>query len=460
MMWWRRVVGTVTVLGTSVPLAAAAAAVTTTASDDSDGAGSQGSQGSRGSRGGQVVDQDKSTVHLEDGRALRLVQVQAYFRHGARTPIHAIPGEVDEEHWDERLCAALPDIERPLRITGPDNQPRPICAANMRQKQTRLPGGCHIGCLTLLGRHEAFTLGQRLREQYMDAFHFLPSMYQPQDVAVRSTNFDRTIETARLVISGLYGTKGMHAHVTTIPVEEEFLTPNTRACPRLRELFVEARKNREADRHSAAKQLKQRLASLLRVDGKEVHFVGIRDALVARHAHSKEVPAFLDGSVRKAVDQYAVDDVVSLFKYHQKESLTLSCGLLLKNMLSHFKSAQDPTQAQPRMRMFSCHDTTLLPMLLCFGIFDGKWPPFAADICIELYRDENSVDDHYVRVLYCGEPQRLPLATDHYCSYKTFEGALNSLVPDDFKEACKVARKRDDPATAAAASQSSDSFKA
>ena len=120
-----------------------------------------------------AVDREGSVVHLNDGRSLKLVQVQVYFRHGARTPIHALPGNAEEERWDERLCQSLPDVERPLMVKGPDNSPRPLCAANLRQVSTKLPGGCHIGCLTVIGRNQAFSLGQRLREQYMDTIGFL-----------------------------------------------------------------------------------------------------------------------------------------------------------------------------------------------------------------------------------------------------------------------------------------------
>lgn len=36
--------------------------------------------------------------------------------------------------------------------------------------------------------------------------------------------------------------------------------------------------------------------------------------------------------------------------------------------------------------MYSAHDTTLLPLLVALGMYDGRWPPFASYIAFELYQ--------------------------------------------------------------------------
>lgn len=66
----------------------------------------------------------------------------------------------------------------------------------------------------------------------------LPShAYDPQHVYVRSTNFTRTIESARCLVTGLFGADGRHVHVITEDENREELYPNTKMCPRLKELF-------------------------------------------------------------------------------------------------------------------------------------------------------------------------------------------------------------------------------
>lgn len=59
----------------------------------------------------------------------------------------------------------------------------------------------------------------------------------------------------------------------------------------------------------------------------------------------------------------------------------------------------------PRCRklyLYAAHDVTLLPLLLALGIFDHKWPPFAADVTMELYRHRES-QEWFVQLYYHGE---------------------------------------------------------
>lgn len=52
--------------------------------------------------------------------------------------------------------------------------------------------------------------------------------------------------------------------------------------------------------------------------------------------------------------------------------------------------------------MYSAHDTTLIPCLLALGIFDMRWPPYAADLTVELHQNRKT-DEAFVKVSYVGE---------------------------------------------------------
>lgn len=49
--------------------------------------------------------------------------------------------------------------------------------------------------------------------------------------------------------------------------------------------------------------------------------------------------------------------------------------------------------SQYKMILYSVHDTSVASLLLALGIFDDKWPDFAAEVVFELYRDK--VTTHY-----------------------------------------------------------------
>ena len=38
------------------------------------------------------------------------------------------------------------------------------------------------------------------------------------------------------------------------------------------------------------------------------------------------------------------------------------------------------------MLLYSAHDTTLMALLEAIGVYDYKWPPYASDVKIELYK--------------------------------------------------------------------------
>jgi lysophosphatidic acid phosphatase type 6 len=105
-----------------------------------------------------------------------------------------------------------------------------------------LLGGCHAGCLTVVGREDALFLGKALRSRYIDQMGFISPVYSPEDVYIRSTNIRRTIESARLVGTGMFGGTGVALRVETEVDAKETLYPNSVLCPRLRELFLEAAK--------------------------------------------------------------------------------------------------------------------------------------------------------------------------------------------------------------------------
>lgn len=58
-----------------------------------------------------------------------------------------------------------------------------------------------------------------------------------------------------------------------------------------------------------------------------------------------------------------------------------------------------------KFRYYSVHDTTLNALLNAFEMIDEdsqQWPPFAADVIIELWKEE-SQPEYFVKFFYCGK---------------------------------------------------------
>lgn len=116
---------------------------------------------------------------------MKLVQSHVVFRHGARTPLKTPAGLPGIDCKDDVIIEP-----RGVHVNLVVSRGLPL------DKNAEVRGGgegCH-GKLTSLGARESFMLGRKLRERYFVTSH--------DDVMVTSTRIERTIETARQVMSG------------------------------------------------------------------------------------------------------------------------------------------------------------------------------------------------------------------------------------------------------------------
>lgn len=58
-----------------------------------------------------------------------------------------------------------------------------------------------------------------------------------------------------------------------------------------------------------------------------------------------------------------------------------------------------------KLFLYSAHDTTLIPCLMALGVFNMKWPPYAADITLELH-EHRQTKKAFVKVSYLGQVWR------------------------------------------------------
>ncbi len=65
----------------------------------------------------------------------------------------------------------------------------------------------------------------------------------------------------------------------------------------------------------------------------------------------------------------------------------------------------DEKKSRPqKLYYYSAHDTTLNGILLALDLIDENhsWPPFAAHLVFELWKDTDK-SDYFIKVFYCGK---------------------------------------------------------
>ncbi|MEQ2204168.1 hypothetical protein XENOCAPTIV_008983 [Xenoophorus captivus] len=80
-----------------------------------------------------------------------------------------------------------------------------------------------------------------------------------------------------------------------------------------------------------------------------------------------------------------------------------------------------------KLFLYSAHDTTLIPCLMALEIFDMKWPPYAADVTLELHQNRKT-GDTFVKVSYMGQDQLIPGCSGVYCPLQEFKQVVSTYT--------------------------------
>ncbi|XP_068560980.1 lysophosphatidic acid phosphatase type 6 [Cebidichthys violaceus] len=367
---------------------------------------------------------------------LKLVQV--LFRHGARTPLKSIPG-VMEVQWVPKLLEPPAHTHINYEVTDLHGGPRPPAPVEDNYRKNVLNGGTFPGQLTTLGMQQLYELGKKLRKRYVEETHFLSSTFSPAEVYVRSTNILRTIESAKCLVAGLFLQKQTEiVPILTTEAASETLYPNFHGC-KLLKVLASHRWAESSTLPDIAADLQSIHNALGIAAHQHIDFILIRDDMVAREAHGLPCPSVLD-TWRNTVEQRAVDMICHVYGHNSSmENFQLCVGPLLHSFLTNIEKKLEGTLSEPDRKLFlySAHDTTLIPCLMALGIFDMRWPQFAADITMELHQHQETKKP-FVKVSYVGQDQLIPGCSGVYCPLEEFKKVLSaySLSSEAYHSLC------------------------
>ncbi|CAK9303118.1 unnamed protein product [Gordionus sp. m RMFG-2023] len=373
---------------------------------------------------------DPKAAHIPKLEDLNLVNVQVFYRHGARTPLKRLPGLLGELEWNahELFKNSSSYTSVPCKWLNFMGQFVSESDEDKANQKIVFNGGASAGLLTTLGHEQIYELGTRLKNDYILTKEFVKPHFNCNEVYARCTNINRMKCSSHGLISSMFHVPvKIHdddSKEVVIAIEElnrEFMFPNPRICPPLIEVM-----NAYLQAMNSIPQYLADLEALKKLTNidkdTKLTVTEIYDTMKAADAHGipRPLPLLVEwDSWMEKFERYvhqSYNMLLNLDKHTFRHGLRWSIGPVLDTILANMRSALTCSGFY-KMELYAIHDSTLNPLLMVLGNF-RSWVPFAADLIFEVYRDTKSHE--WVRILYLGKPLILPGAENEICSMAHF----------------------------------------
>ncbi len=331
--------------------------------------------------------------------------------------------------------------------------------------------------LTALGIREMYDTGQALRRKYVDDMGFISGSYRPSEIYARGSNTDRSLQSAQLLMLGLFplgtgpdpavydtslepapaaGLAFNPVPVHSVALENDWvLRPYTGKanCKRYK-TFVKSLPKTKLYRQQGEKYRDLlRLASSATgmYEGEDPNKIlysinEIYEVLAASVQHNFPIPPEITDEDLRVIGE------LSDWNYHNqflgKGVGQLMGGGFLSELTTNFSAI---AEGDPRGRKFSLyagHQRTVLGVEAALGIetsrtagplFGGRVPPPATYYAFELHEPTNG--RFSVRLAFNGKggEQAIPIpgCEGRMCTLDAFVGMVPKLAPGRWREACK-----------------------
>lgn len=386
-------------------------------------------------------------IHLLVFTKCELLMVIEMFRHGARAPIY--------DYWDAK------SYEFPGELTG-------------------------------VGVKQLYLLGGELRKEYIEELSFLSDSYNPNEIYVRSTDYNRTLMSAQAHLLGLFYSRKNNndsssnkqelnikimppyknldvneildleliENLNLVPIhsidsKNEYLLQGFMfsLCEINWKLYMQ---QKSSDLYQKImKQIKNNtineIARILNLDPEMIDLntlAEINDVLINAEFASRPLPEMTEELKRNLHFIYAFN----LYYSYLGTSLQrkISNTYIIDEILNYFDS-KISNKTQKKWIMYSAHDASLGSLITLFNLSSYEcvydlwtknktehlncymFPKFASNLLIELHKNGSS---YFVKVKLDGEYKYICQQKSYECDYKLFASNILRTKLENFDDIC------------------------
>jgi acid phosphatase len=331
--------------------------------------------------------------------------------------------------------------------------------------------------LTSVGIRDMYERGQQLRRKYVDELGLVSPSYRLGEVYVRSSSTDRALQSAQMLVLGLYplGTGPdpsiYDSKLEAAPAPELAFTPvpihavglendsvmrpwtGTAKCQRYRKYVKNLSKTALYDQK--AKEYQDFLHRVSEVTGvnegerpsKILYEVNeIYEPLTANLQHSLPLPNGI------SEEDMALMGALADWNYHYqfigKGVGHITGGPFVGEVAGTFRKFVESGGKAPKLSIYSGHQRTMLGLEAALGIetartegelFEGRVPALGSRYAFELH--EIAENDFAVRLTFVSDEGEqvieIPGCDGEMCSLDSFLALAKEIAPADWRKSCQ-----------------------
>ncbi len=330
--------------------------------------------------------------------------------------------------------------------------------------------------LTAIGMRDMYQHGQQLRRKYVDELGLISGTYHADEVYVRASNTDRALQSAQMLVLGLFplGTgpdpaaydpslsaaPAPELAFTPVPIhsvaleEDSILRPwtGTANCTKYRKYVKGLSKTAlYNDQGQKYEDFLRRISAITGVAEGErpadiLYEVNeIYEPLSANIQHNLALPEGI------SADDMELMGALADWNYHYqfigKQVGRITGGPLVGEIATAFYRFVESGGKGPKLSIYSGHQRTMLGLEAALGIetartdgalFKGRVPPLGSYYAFELH--EIADGKFAVRLMFnSDEGSRaitIPGCDGEMCSLDSFIAVAKEVVPSDWRQAC------------------------